>query len=226
MSARSCIGVALGAVVLGSILVSVSADAQPAQAPVNQPACTVSTASLCRQRCDSGATANYGGARACDELGRMYRDGTPGVAGGVGQANPAEATPLFTRSCYLGWSAGCLDLAVGYLKTGDSTLEPKARQAYEGGCLSGGGPHVQACYGYAEMCEAGRGGPKDIAAAKAAYQRACDGGDTRGCNAAKRLDPSSQKAPAPPQAPGTPTSTPAPPRSAPAPTAGGAGRVR
>src|ERR1019366_6114433 len=83
----------------------------------------------------------------------------------------SRAVQLYQRSCDLGAATGCVDLGVLYRDGRGVPAKNPARavQIFQRACdLS-----AAACASIASMYELGVGVPKDVARAKALYQRSC-----------------------------------------------------
>ncbi len=121
---------------------------------------------------DRACTA--GDARGCNELGRLYYNGT-----GI-KRDQARAMPLFAKSCDGGRAGGCRNLAVGYL-FGQGGLEingARARALVEKACELREG---SACTDLAAMYAVGQGGEKNLAQAAAFSAKGCNEGAPKGC---------------------------------------------
>jgi len=115
-----------------------------------------------RADCDAGEAA------ACRELGELR---LKGVGGPKSRKDGREA---FERACDLGDGAACgMAGSLVYARRDD-----EARRRLRRGCDL---DHPRSCTTWAWMLLHGEGGGADPAAARAAFDKACDGGEAAAC---------------------------------------------
>lgn len=92
----------------------------------------------------------------------------------------AEALPFSHRGCDLGAGVACGDEALALINLSPDRERPeRLRAMLKAGCEADG--RAGHCGPFGGYLLAGRGGPVDIEAARAAYQRGCNAGDGLSC---------------------------------------------
>ena len=145
----------------------------------------------CLARCGDGE------GRSCRLLGLMLENGFPGVV-----ADPVKAVNYYKMGCEAGDPKSCeRSRAADKTATSPSSkpeapppaplvTPPAAPDCHEPGvCLARcEGGETSVCVVLGSMYENGIGVPADRAKASAAYKRACEQGDPRGCERGKPID--------------------------------------
>ena len=132
---------------------------------------------LYRKACDGGDPSG------CSGLGSMYLLGK-----GVNQ-DTFESATLYRKACDGGDAHGCTILGHNYNNHGHMTNNPndyvEATAFFCKGC-DGGDPH--ACWEAGNAYRSGRGVAQDLTRAAVLYRKACEAGDSTGCESLKALN--------------------------------------
>lgn len=149
-----------------------------------------------------------GSALDCNNLGRTYEDGAPGL-----EISETQAAVYYRMACDGGFESACTELGILY-EEGDGIAKDlrEAAKLYRKACDStsaasrpaeaahaGGGsksvdPGVRldglvGCIDLGKMYEDGTGVPMDAQQAAKLYRQACDGNFERGCRSLRHLQP-------------------------------------
>jgi TPR repeat protein len=116
-------------------------------------------------------SCNLGFARACGYL-----------AMALGRQDPLRAKELGRKSCDGGYGGACVWYVGHHVVAGVPPNWREGAPLLEHGCKSG---HAYACLVWGDLLRTGSGTNRDPAGATAAYAKACDAGESRGCDLAK-----------------------------------------
>jgi TPR repeat protein len=171
--------VPIGAGTPGAVQVATAAETScPEGLVLSEGKCTKAAAGVvheCKKGDSAGCTlqCDNGDRASCQTLGRLYQDGSAGVA-----KDPARARALFEKACGLDHGSGCSDLGIVLMTDEAAKDPPKAAQSFERACKLG---EANGCFNLANLYYEGAGVTADKAKAFSLYEQACNAGKAAGC---------------------------------------------
>jgi hypothetical protein len=151
----------------------------PTAAEIKRDPCKYNDVKACIALCQNDD------ARACNMVGVMFEFDT------AGNNDAALASGFYRRACDATYAPGCNNLAWLYLG-GRGVPQDRGQAmrlfyfAYDAARLACMRGEASGCLMAGELLFDGRGVQQDEERAQAFFERACDGGDSNGCDRAKR----------------------------------------